>query len=46
MEMALMLKLDRGNFAKEKAFRLFIKERLYRFNYVRAPSPFSNHSPL
>jgi histone acetyltransferase 1 len=38
MEMALMLKLERGNPSKEKTFRLFIKERLYRFNYVRAAS--------
>lgn len=46
--MLLFHNLDEDDTAAVKAFRLFVKERLYRFNYVRPllpPSPLLLSSP-
>lgn len=35
LEMLLLKQLDRKDAAKVRAYRLHVKARLYRFNYVR-----------
>lgn len=37
LEMLLFRQLDKGNPDKVKAYRLHVKARLYRFNYVSSP---------
>lgn len=36
--MLLLRALDKGDGRAERAYRLYVKERLWRFNYVRVPS--------
>jgi hypothetical protein len=41
LEMLLLKQLDQSNEEKVRAYRLQVKARLYRFNYVGASPPFT-----